>query len=140
MASTEYLTLIAPASLSFTVECWIFGNAITGDFIIVNHDSSTLVLKLSVSSNDLVLSSYGGSVTFTGAKSSLSSGAWNSFGISFGILGDSTNQGIACLWINNQASSSCLTLTSISTYYSTISLDSKNNHFIIGNTFTGTIG
>lgn len=91
LAGSEYLTLVAPASLSFTVECWIKGNSILSDFIIVNHDSTTLVLKMSVLSSELVLSNYGGSVTFTGAYSKLSSTDWNFIGISFGLLGDSVN-------------------------------------------------
>jgi len=42
---------------------------------------------MSVTSNDFVLSNYGGSVTFTGAYALLSPTDWNFVGISFGILG-----------------------------------------------------
>ena len=52
---SENLTLVSPRSLQFTVETWIKGNQITGDYISVTHNNVP-VFKLSVSGADIVIS------------------------------------------------------------------------------------
>jgi len=77
--------------LEFTVEVWIKGNQITGNFIELKHESTTTIFNLDVSSLDLEINGFIGTpLTFSNALSTLSPTDWNFLGISFGVSGDST--------------------------------------------------
>ena len=137
LSSTDYLTLVAPRTLDFSLEVWIKGNSFTGD-LISSDFNSVGIFKLFISGSDLLVTDVGSTYTFTGAYSSLSSTGWNLLGVSFGILGGSTNTGICCLWVGNNANSKCL-YSGSSTFYTNIISAPGSMTFKIGQTFTGTI-
>lgn len=137
MTATDYLTLITPRTLQFSLDIWTLGNSIAGDFISSDFNTAA-IFKLSVSGSDIIVTDVGNIYTFTGAFSSLSSTGWNLLGVSFGILGDSTNTGICCLWVGNNANSKCINSGS-STFYTTVTSSTGSMTFKIGQTFTGTL-